>query len=114
MFHLKNIFLFLAEKDELHETSSVITMTSDERVQIFVPSPQGTPYSTITKSTSSNTTMSIGAANLAPLFIPQRMPTSESFRSLTPINMAASGSPARENAKLEATTESTILQVPNN
>jgi hypothetical protein len=106
-----NSCYFLGENDELNETSSVITMTSDERVQIFVPSPQGTPYNTITKSTSSNTTMSIGAANLAPLFVQQRMPTSESYRSLTPLNMAASGSPAREMAKWEATTESTRLQV---
>ena len=36
------------------ETGSLITMTSDERVQIFVPSPAGggTPYSTITKSSN--------------------------------------------------------------
>ena len=36
------------------ETGSLITMTSDERVQIFVPSPSGggTPYSTITKSSN--------------------------------------------------------------
>ncbi len=33
--------------DDRLETGSVITMTSDERVQIYVPSPQGTPYNTI-------------------------------------------------------------------
>ena len=37
--------------DKNADTGSIITMTSDERVQIFVPSPSGggTPYSTITK-----------------------------------------------------------------
>ncbi len=35
--------------DERLETGSIITMTSDERVQIYVPSPQTTPYNTITK-----------------------------------------------------------------
>jgi len=32
----------------LDDTGSVITMTSDERVQIYVPSPQTTPYNTLT------------------------------------------------------------------
>ena len=72
-------------------------MTSDERVQIFVPSPQGTPYNTITKT--STTTTSIGAAaNFSQLFVPYRMPQSESYRSLTPLNMS-SQSPAHENVK---------------
>ena len=62
-------------------------MTSDERVQIFVPSPQGTPYNTITKGNSANSTAAIGSANLAPLFVPNRIPNSESYRSLTPLNM---------------------------
>ena len=61
-------------------------MTSDERVQIFVPSPQGTPYNTITKGqNSTNSTAAIGSANLAPLFVPNRIPNSESYRSLTPL-----------------------------
>jgi hypothetical protein len=76
-----------SENDDRLETGSVITMTSDERVQIFVPSPQGTPYNTITKG--SVTTSVVGAANLAPLFVPHRMPNSESYRSLTPLNMSA-------------------------
>merc|ERR1719266_1199842 len=71
-------------------------MTSDERVQIFVPSPQGTPYNTITKGqNSANSTAAIGSANLAPLFVPNRIPNSESYRSLTPLNMSAN-SPAHE------------------
>jgi hypothetical protein len=37
-----------AAEDRL-DTGSIITMTSDERVQIYVPSPQTTPYNTITK-----------------------------------------------------------------
>ena len=78
----------LKDTEDKQETGSVITMTSDERVQIFVPSPQGTPYNTITKG-SNTTTTSIGAANLAPLFVPYRMPTSESYRSLTPLNMSS-------------------------
>ena len=42
------------------ETGSIITMTSDERVQIFVPSPSGggTPYSTITKASGGMANMS--------------------------------------------------------
>ena len=33
-----------------HDTGSIITMTSDERVQIYVPSPlETTPYNTITR-----------------------------------------------------------------
>lgn len=79
-------------------------MTSDERVQIFVPSPQGTPYNTITKSsTVASTTMSIGAANLAPLFVPHRMPNSESYRSLTPLNMSAN-SPVHQEAAIPETS----------
>ena len=75
-------------------------MTSDERVQIFVPSPQGTPYNTITKGSVLNTagsviTSSSSSANLAPLFVPNRIPNSESYRSLTPLNMSAN-SPAHE------------------
>ena len=85
----------LKDTEDKQETGSVITMTSDERVQIFVPSPQGTPYNTITKG-SNTTTTSIGAANLAPLFVPYRMPTSESYRSLTPLNMS-SQSPINAN-----------------
>lgn len=79
-------------------------MTSDERVQIFVPSPQGTPYNTITKSSAASTTMSIGAANLAPLFVPHRMPNSESYRSLTPLNMSAN-SPVHQEAIPETSLE---------
>ena len=78
-------------------------MTSDERVQIFVPSPQGTPYNTITKgsvlnSGNGNTTPAIitGSGNLAPLFVPNRIPNSESYRSLTPLNMSAN-SPAHDS-----------------
>ena len=59
-------------------------MTSDERVQIFVPSPQGTPYNTITKT-------SVGP-NFAPLFAPNRAPN-EPYRSLTPLNFSASPAP---------------------
>ena len=108
----KHFFFALGDLDDRHETSSVITMTSDERVQIFVPSPQSTPYNTITKGSqqggASTTTMSIGSANLAPLFAPHRMPPSESYRSLTPLNMSAN-SPAHD---INHSTESTqmILQ----
>merc|ERR1711988_1340846 len=66
--------------EDRQETGSVITMTSDERVQIFVPSPQGTPYNTITKTSSG--TPCIGSANLAPLFAPNRA-SAETYRSLT-------------------------------
>ena len=65
-------------------------MTSDERVQIFVPSPQGTPYNTITKTSSG--TPCIGSANLAPLFAPNRA-SAETYRSLTPLNFSASPAP---------------------
>jgi len=43
-----------ADSADRMETGSIITMTSDERVQIFVPSPSGggTPYSTITKTSN--------------------------------------------------------------
>jgi hypothetical protein len=41
--------MFLGCGDD-HETGSIITMTSDERVQIYVPSPlETTPYNTITR-----------------------------------------------------------------
>ena len=90
--------LISVSDEDRQETGSVITMTSDERVQIFVPSPQGTPYNTITKT--STTTTSIGAAaNFSQLFVPYRMPQSESYRSLTPLNMSMSQSPAHENVK---------------
>ena len=59
-------------------------MTSDERVQIFVPSPQGTPYNTITKTSA--------GPNFAPLFAPNRAPN-EPYRSLTPLNFSASPAP---------------------
>lgn len=94
---------FAKDPDDRQETGSVITMTSDERVQIFVPSPQSTPYNTITKG--STTTMSIGSANLAPLFVPHRMPSSESYRSLTPLNMSAH-SPVHQ----EGASETMVLQ----
>ena len=42
-----------------------------------------------TDGCGNTTTTSIGAANLAPLFVPYRMPTSESYRSLTPLNMSS-------------------------
>ncbi len=41
------IFVSFSVEDRL-DTVSVITMTSDERVQIYVPSPQTTPYNTLT------------------------------------------------------------------
>ncbi len=90
-------------------------MTSDERVQIFVPSPQGTPYNTITKS-ASDMTSSIGASNLLPLFAPQRLPASESYRSLTPLNMPTSvtASPLHESTTQTmqvTTTEMTSLEM---
>ena len=102
-------FVFIGETDDRQETGSVITMTSDERVQIFVPSPQGTPYNTITKG-SATTTMSIGSVNLAPLFAPHRMPNSESYRSLTPLNMS-SNSPAHDQTQPPGanTTETTQM-----
>merc|ERR1711953_371036 len=89
------------DADDQHETGSVITMTSDERVQIFVPSPQGTPYNTITKTSSG--TPCIGSANLAPLFAPNRS-LAETYRSLTPLNFSASPAPPPE------TTDSTSVQ----
>jgi len=89
------------DADDQHETGSVITMTSDERVQIFVPSPQGTPYNTITKTSSG--TPCIGSANLAPLFAPNRA-SAETYRSLTPLNFSASPAPPQE------TTDSTSVQ----
>ena len=97
----------LKDQEDKQETGSVITMTSDERVQIFVPSPQGTPYNTITKGNT--TTTSIGAANLAPLFVPYRMPTSESYRSLTPLNMS-SQSPVNTGSKMKESLSSTEEQ----
>ena len=97
----------LVTDEDRQETGSVITMTSDERVQIFVPSPQGTPYNTITKT--STCTTSIGAANLAPLFVPYRMPNSESYRSLTPLNMN-SQSPAHENTKVLSIVSNSSLE----
>ena len=91
LFHGKNhYYCFLGDADDQHETGSVITMTSDERVQIFVPSPQGTPYNTITKTSSG--TPCIGSANLAPLFAPNRA-SAETYRSLTPLNFSASPAP---------------------
>lgn len=101
--------------DDIHETGSVITMTSDERVQIFVPSPQTTPYNTITKLTSSITSTSssgVGAAAaLAPLFAPQRMPSSESYRSLTPLNMDHSKMSSPSHEPSHTSTSDTSSQV---
>jgi len=96
--------------EDKQETGSVITMTSDERVQIFVPSPQGTPYNTITKGqNSANSTAAIGSANLAPLFVPNRIPNSESYRSLTPLNMSAN-SPAHDAGTNSETTNNANVQ----
>jgi len=95
--------------EDKQETGSVITMTSDERVQIFVPSPQGTPYNTITKGNSANSTNAIGSANLAPLFVPNRIPNSESYRSLTPLNMSAN-SPAHDAGTNSETTNNANVQ----
>jgi len=106
--------------EDRQETGSVITMTSDERVQIFVPSPQGTPYNTITKGSALNTgngstTSAIitGNGNLAPLFVPNRIPNSESYRSLTPLNMSAN-SPAHDpgsNPDAAACNNSSVQKV---
>lgn len=95
-----------------HDTGSIITMTSDERVQIYVPSPlETTPYNTITRQveqirvstattwpspTSTNITVngeSIGddeaAINLTPFQV-HRVSAAHSYRSLTPLNMDVS------------------------
>ena len=104
--------------EDRQETGSVITMTSDERVQIFVPSPQGTPYNTITKGSALNTgngstTSAIitGNGNLAPLFVPNRIPNSESYRSLTPLNMSAN-SPAHDpSSNPDAACNSSVQKV---
>ena len=93
----KHYCCFLGDADDQHETGSVITMTSDERVQIFVPSPQGTPYNTITKTSSG--TPCIGSANLAPLFAPNRA-SAETYRSLTPLNFSASPAPPQGKKKI--------------
>ena len=46
---LNNFVTGVTLKDD-HDTGSIITMTSDERVQIYVPSPlETTPYNTITR-----------------------------------------------------------------
>ena len=43
-------FFRLSGLGDDHDTGSIITMTSDERVQIYVPSPlETTPYNTITR-----------------------------------------------------------------
>ena len=47
---------FVPGMDERFDTGSIITMTSDERVQIYVPSPQTTPYNTITKGNNTGST----------------------------------------------------------
>ena len=87
-------------------------MTSDERVQIFVPSPQGTPYNTITK-TSSGTTTCIGSANFAPLFVPNRASASaEPYRSLTPLNLqSASPAPPPHEVTESSTVQETSLEM---
>merc|ERR1712241_683492 len=108
----------LKDTEDRQETGSVITMTSDERVQIFVPSPQGTPYNTITKGSALNTgngstTSAIitGNGNLAPLFVPNRIPNSESYRSLTPLNMSAN-SPAHDpSSNPDAACNSSVQKV---
>jgi len=68
------------------ETGSLITMTSDERVQIFVPSPSGggTPYSTITKSSNQEFLHKVAAQarSVSPLF-PRPTTTSISWHEMT-------------------------------
>lgn len=53
------ILQYVSALDEHLETGSVITMTSDERVQIYVPSPNTTPYNTITSRTGSELRQSL-------------------------------------------------------
>ena len=103
------IFIFKGDNEDVHETGSVITMTSDERVQIFVPSPQGTPYNTITKTSTATTC--IGSANFAPLFAPNRASASETYRSLTPLNFSASPAPPIEVTETTTVQETSLEMV---
>jgi hypothetical protein len=48
----------------MDDSGSVITMTSDERVQIYVPSPQTTPYNTLHTRSGVAGPVTMGAASL--------------------------------------------------
>ncbi|TRY79248.1 hypothetical protein TCAL_05810 [Tigriopus californicus] len=84
--------------DDRLETGSIITMTSDERVQIYVPSPQTTPYNTITKNHQESTQIvkkvPWGRDDATPPPFTHRTVTAESssYRSITPLNSATGSS----------------------
>lgn len=103
--------------DDRLETGSIITMTSDERVQIYVPSPQTTPYNTITKNHESTTqifkNVPWGRDDATPPPFAHRTVTAETstYRSITPLNNSTGSSSRFQSRLVSSSLETSVTKV---